>query len=302
MSGIAKPTGKHQLESVLANASIEVMARGASAAEDVSLHFPRGMDAHVTFLPDDTTANTEETCVRLREKGFNPIPHLTARNFVNRADLDRHLARLSDRAGVTRALVIAGDVDTPRGEFRSSLDVMQTGLLERHGLRSILLAGHPEGHPAVADRELDVALMEKIVYARSHELVPEIVTQFCFQADPIMAWLRRIRGLGIDAPVRIGVAGPANTATLLKFAMRCGIGNSLRVLRRRTNIAKLLGDVAPDEILEQVIARADGLGPISGMHIYMFGGMRKASSWLARARYQEQAPRPAQAVTGSTGS
>jgi methylenetetrahydrofolate reductase (NADPH) len=253
-------------------------------------------------LPDDAKASIEETCAPLLQRGFNPVPHLTARNFVDRADLDQHLSRLSAVAGVTRALVIAGDVDTPRGEFRSSLDLMRTGLLERHGIRSILLAGHPEGHPAVEDGELDAALMEKIAYARSHQLVAEIVTQFCFEADPIISWLRRIRGLGIDAPVRVGLAGPANPATLLKFAMRCGIGNSLRALRRRSNIAKLLGDVAPDEVLEQVAARAEGLGPISGIHLYMFGGMRKTSSWLTRARYQAQAINPPQAVSGSTGS
>jgi len=302
VSGMVRNPGKNRLETLLANVSIEVMARGVSAAEDVSSHFPGGMDTHVTFLPDDAKASIEETCAPLLQRGFNPVPHLTARNFVDRADLDRHLSRLSAVAGVTRVLVIAGDVDTPRGEYRSSLDVMRTGLLERHGIRSILLAGHPEGHPAVDDGELDTALMEKIAYARGHELVPEIVTQFCFEADPIIAWLRRIRGLGIDAPVRIGVAGPANAATLLKFAIRCGIGNSLRALRRRSNIGRLLGDVGPDEVLEQFAARAEGLGPLSGIHLYMFGGMRKASGWLAGARYQAQRTNSAQAVSGSTGS
>ena len=204
MDGLATSPGKSRLEYALANVSIEVMARGATAAEEVSRYFPGGTDVHVTFLPDDAKPDIEETCARLRQGGFNPVPHLTARNFADRADLDRHLSRLSAVAGVTRALVIAGDVDTPRGEFRSSLDVMRTGLLERHGIRSILLAGHPEGHPAVEDGELDAALKEKIAYARGHQLAPEIVTQFCFEAEPVIAWLRRIRGRWPDARRRSG--------------------------------------------------------------------------------------------------
>lgn len=287
-------TQKTELEQILANASIEVMARDASVAQRVRAHFPPGADVHVTFLPDDTVVHLESGCVRLSEMGYNPVPHLTARNIPDRGSLERNLARLSANAGVSRALLIGGDVDRPRGEFSASVDVMRTGLLERYGIRSVRLAGHPEGHPAVEDRELDAALLDKIAYARDHGLSPEIVTQFCFEAEPILDWLRHIRALGIDAPVRLGVAGPAGTATLLRFAVRCGIGNSLRALRRPASIGKLIGDTTPDEVLGDVAdrIRTERLGPIAGIHIYMFGGIQKTAEWLARARHQASLPAP----------
>jgi methylenetetrahydrofolate reductase (NADPH) len=269
---------------MLARVSIEVTARERGVAESVRAHFAAGTDVHVTFLPDDVRDKIVETAADLRRAGYNPTPHLTARGFAERAELDRHLERLSSEAKVTRVLSIAGDVDRPRGEFQSSIELMRTGLLARHGIRRVLVAGHPEGHPAVKDDELDAALREKVAFARAQGHDVEIVTQFCFEGEPILAWLKHIRGLGIDAPVRIGVAGPASTATLLKFAVRCGVGNSLRALRRRTNLGKLIGDTAPDEILEEVAAGADGLGPIAGVHIYMFGGLAKTSEWLERAR------------------
>ncbi|MEJ0027090.1 MAG: hypothetical protein WDN01_13765 [Rhizomicrobium sp.] len=280
---------------LLASASIEVTPREPGVAETLRGHFAPGTDVHVTFLPDDSPDKAAETCVRLRHAGFNPIPHLTARNFPDRDFLERQLSRLSDKARVTRALVIAGDVDRPRGTFTSSIEVIATGLLERNGLRTVLIAGHPEGHPAVAGDVLDAALLEKVAAVRAHGLEPEIVTQFCFEAEPIARWLARLRSMGIDAPVRIGVAGPAGTASLLKFAMRCGVGNSLRALRQRGSaIGKLMGDTTPDALLGDLAKtlRAGNFGPIAGIHLYMFGGVRKTAQWLNGARAEaENAPR-----------
>ena len=280
---------------LLASASIEVTPREPGVAQTLREHFAAGTDVHVTFLPDDSPDKAAETCGRLRQVGFNPIPHLTARNFTDRDVLERQLARLRDEAQVSRALVIAGDVDRPRGAFASSLDVIATGLLERHGIRTVLIAGHPEGHPAVPDDVLDSALIEKIAAARRHGLQAEIVTQFCFEAEPIARWLAHLRSLGIDAPVRIGVAGPASTASLLKFALRCGVGNSLRALRTRGGaIGKLMGDTTPDALLADLgrALRGGDFGEITGIHLYMFGGVRKTADWLKGARAgSESAPR-----------
>jgi len=292
---MAAETATNTCAELLASASIEVTPREPGVAETLREHFAAGTDVHVTFLPDDSADKAAETCVRLRQAGFNPIPHLTARNFLGRDALESQLARLSAQAQVTRALVIAGDVDRPRGPYSASVEIIETGLLERSGVQTVLIAGHPEGHPAVGDAVLDAALSDKIASARRHGLQPEIVTQFCFEAEPIARWLARLRASGIDVPVRIGVAGPASTASLLKFAMRCGVGNSLRALRLRGSaIGKLMGDTTPDALLADLAKtqRAQDLGPIAGIHLYMFGGVRKTAQWLNGARaLRESAPR-----------
>ena len=274
------------LRHVLEHVSIEVTSRAPRVADTLRRHFADGIDVHVTFLPDDALRTSEETCIGLRQAGYNPIPHLTARNFTDRGTLERHLARLAEEAQVSRVLVIAGDVERPKGEFTSSLDVMRTGLFEKHGIRSVLVAGHPEGHPDITDDMLDAALREKIACARERGLQTEIATQFCFESEPVFDWLARIRTHGIGVPVRIGVAGPAGTATLLKFGMRCGIGNSLRVLSRRTQLGKLIGNTSPDELVSALAAGLSerDLGPIAGIHLYLFGGARKTSAWLSAAR------------------
>ncbi len=276
------------LARLLAQASIEVTAQEPTIAEKLPQYFAPGTDVHVTYLPGEDRGVMEETCARLRQAGYEPVPHLTARNFVDAAEFEGHLARLSQRASVRRALVISGDVDKAKGAFDTSLKLMQTGLLGKYGVTSVRIAGHPEGHPSVADTAvLDQALVDKVAFAKANGLQAEIVTQFGFEAEPVLDWMQRLRGLGIDVPIRIGVAGPANTATLLKFAMRCGIGNSLRQLRKRGSaIGKLMGETRPDELLAELAAGIDarGLGPASGIHIYMFGGQKKTSEWLAGAR------------------
>ncbi len=297
----ADDTATQQLTALLADASIEVTPREPSIAQNLLGHFGPGTDVHVTFLPDDNQVNAAETCVRLRNVGYNPTPHLTARNFIDVETFAKHLANLSRDAQVNRALVIAGDVDRPRGNFAASIDLIGTGLIERSGIRTVLVAGHPEGHPVVDNAVLDEALAVKVRVLRERGLQPEIVTQFGFEAEPIVRWLSHLRDLGIDAPVRIGVAGPASTASLLKFAIRCGVGNSLRALRTRGGaIGKLMGDTTPEGLLVDLAAQLAGrnLGPVVGMHLYMFGGVRKTSEWLNGARRRAENAMPSRKIAG----
>ena len=279
-----QPAPAPRLAALLAHASIEVTARDPAIADRLRADFPRTADVHVTFLQDDDYGRFEETCRRLRLAGFNPVPHLTARNFASRDALDGHLGRLSEHAGVARALVIAGDVSRPRGPFATSLDLLQTDLLQRHGIGSVLIAGHPEGHPAASEATMHAALRDKIAYARAARLDVQIMTQFGFDAAAVLDWLARVRRLGIGVPVRVGVAGPASTAALVKFAVHCGVGNSVRALRARgAAIGKLMGETRPDVLL-RALAHGwtdPGIGAISGIHFYMFGGPARTARWLA---------------------
>ena len=51
-----------------------------------------------------------------------------------------------------------------------------------------------------------------------------VVTQFCFEAEPVIAWDRRIQAEGNRLPIYIGVPGLATIKTLLAHAKACGIG------------------------------------------------------------------------------
>ena len=73
-----------------------------------------------------------------------------------------------------------------------------------------------------------------------------LVTQFFFEHKPFLHWVGE-RAQGVGARLVGGVAGPARTATLLKFAMRCGVGPSIRALSvHPSTFMRLIGDHGPN--------------------------------------------------------
>ena len=134
------------LASLLSSASVEISSRGHQVPE-LREHFRPGTDVTITFLPGDNYRHNVETAAALRRAGYNPVPHIAAREMVSREALDDFLARARGEADVTRMVLIAGDVAAARGPFKSSLDVCASGLIEARGIARLSVAGHPEGHP-----------------------------------------------------------------------------------------------------------------------------------------------------------
>jgi methylenetetrahydrofolate reductase (NADPH) len=189
------------------------------------------------------------------------------------------LARLSGDAGVDQVLAIGGDCDRPAGPFDSSLQVLETDLLQKYRITRVGLAGYPEGNPRISTPVLEAALNTKIAHARKSGLQPYVVTQFCFEAAPILDWVRTIRARGIDVPVRVGLAGPASVTTLMKFALRCGVGNSVRALSLRgAAIARMLSESGPERVIAGLAPSAPELG-IEGLHFFTFGGFARTAAW-----------------------
>ncbi len=224
------PGSPRELASLLPSASVEVSSRGHQL-QDLRDNFAPGTDVTITFLPGDNYRHTIETAAVLRRAGFNPVPHIAAREMPSREALDDFLARARGEADIRRVLLIAGDVAIARGPFKSSREVATSGLLETHGITAVSVAGHPEGHPFL-DTAGTFSLLEAWRdWGRTNSIAVSIVTQFCFESAPILGLLGDLDAHNIALPVIVGLAGPASPATLSKFALRCGIGNSIRALR-----------------------------------------------------------------------
>jgi len=270
-----------RLAALLPSASVEISSRGHQIAE-LREHFAEGTAVTITFLPGDNYRHNVETSAALRRAGFNPVPHIAAREMASHKALDDFLARARGEAGVTRILLIAGDVATTRGPFRSTRDVRASGLIELHGIESVSVAGHPEGHPFLEPPDATKALGGWRDWGRQTETQVDVVTQFCFESTPILQWIAELDRTGIDLPVIVGLAGPATPATLTKFALRCGIGNSIRALRAQIGrFGRLLTDTGPDDVVRGLCsAPAAATASIAGFHLFPFGGLRKAGRWL----------------------
>jgi methylenetetrahydrofolate reductase (NADH) len=285
-----------RLSGLLASASVEISSSG-NQLEELAGRFAAGTDVSITFLPGDNYRHNVETAASLRRAGFNPVPHIAAREMPSRAALDDFLARLGGEANVRRVVLIAGDVAAAKGPFKSSRDVATSGLIEAHGINSVSVAGYPEGHPWLeGDHAFDALAAWRDWGGRSGVRV-DVVTQFCFEAAPIVSWIGELQARGIDLPVTIGLAGPATLATLTKFGLRCGIGNSMRALRGQIGrFGRLLTDNGPDDVVRDLLAAPPvATAPISGFHLFPFGGLRKAGAWLREFEHELQmaAPRAA---------
>ncbi len=277
------------LVSLLASASVEISSRGHQLLE-LGDHFAAGTDVTITFLPGDNYRHNVETASALRRAGFNPVPHIAAREIASREALDDFLARLRSEADVRRVLLIAGDVAGARGPFKASRDVADSGLLQAHGIAHVSVAGHPEGHPYLDEAGTLMVLEAWRDWGQKTRIRVDLVTQFCFESAPILNLLGKLGSLGIDLPVIVGLAGPATPATLTKFALRCGIGNSIRALSGQIGrYGRLLADTGPDDIMRGLQAVPPPMTQaIAGFHLFPFGGLRKARNWLRG--YPQAAP------------
>ena len=273
-------TGQRDLLELLPSASVEVSSRGLRL-DQLSDNFAKGCDVTITFLPGDNFRGNIETAAALRLAGYNPVPHIAAREIASRQALDDFLARLSGEADVRRVLLVAGDVAGARGPFRASRDLATTGLLQAHGISSVSVAGHPEGHPFLDDAATFKLLQGWQDFSRDSGIHIDILTQFCFESAPILAFIGELDARGVGLPVTVGLAGPASPATLTKFALRCGIGNSIRSLRSQIGrFGRLLMDTGPDDIMRGLqLAPEVVTASISGFHLFPFGGLRKAAEW-----------------------
>jgi methylenetetrahydrofolate reductase (NADH) len=270
-----------RLAALLPQASVEVSSRGHQL-DQLSDHFGPGIDVTITFLPGDNYRHNVETAIALRRAGFNPVPHIAAREMASRQALDDFLARARLEADVSRILVVAGDVALARGPFKSSLDIRSSGLIEARGIRSVSVAGHPEGHPYLDAGNALANLADWHDWGQGTGIAVDIVSQFCFESGPILGWMKALDARGIALPVIVGLAGPATPATLTKFALRCGIGNSMRAVRSQIGrFGRLLADAGPDDVVRGLdAAPAAATAGVTGFHFFPFGGLRKTGRWL----------------------
>jgi methylenetetrahydrofolate reductase (NADPH) len=272
---------RRRIAAFMAQASFET-ARLASGNLSALSGLAPGTPIYVTAVPARPLAEQIDIAERIAAAGLEPVPHIAARGFASTAALDRHLERLVAEARARRVLVIGGDHATPAGPFHTALEAIESGLLQARGIVEIAVAGYPDGHRRLGAAELDRVLAAKLEVAAATGLAIHIVTQFGFAAAPIRAWIARLRNQGIDHKVRIGLAGPATLADLLRYARICGVAASAQALARQVGLAKpVFGMMAPDAVLRP-LAESSDLGDIAP-HFYAFGGLAAAARWATAA-------------------
>lgn len=274
---------KGALASFLRGYSAEVTARDRKGIEAAPDQMPRGSEIFIAAIPGEEPARIVAAAVQLSRSGLKVMPHVVARNIADRAALDDMLARLAGEAGVDRAHVVGGDRDKPEGEYDSSLQLLQTGLFQKHGITTVTIASYPEGHPRISDAVLAQALKDKLRVCAEGGMNVSLVSQFAFDAEPIIGLARWLRAEGIAAGLRAGVVGPADRAALIRYGLMCGVGASLRALKERHELARsVMSGETPEALLTEVaLARlADPSLGITGVHFFTFGALGKSTRFV----------------------
>jgi methylenetetrahydrofolate reductase (NADPH) len=269
-----------------ANWSIEVTPTGATKIDSFAALLAENTSINVTFLPGTDPNDTIAVAKRLSDEGMNAIPHIAARSLSDKDQLDGLLKRMTSEANVSEVLVIGGGVDKPVGAFDNTMQVLNTGLIQKYGISRIGVSGHPEGSPDIHDDALAQAIADKNAFAVSEGLSLYMETQFCFDAAAVLSWERAIREAGNALPIRVGIPGPATIKTLFRFAQISGIGPSMRFIAKQArNVAKLMTVQSPHLLLAGL---ANGMSNaptgedkclIQHFHYYPFGGFAKTAAY-----------------------
>ncbi|MBN8818269.1 MAG: methylenetetrahydrofolate reductase [Sphingomonas sp.] len=272
---------KTALSTLFTDYSLEITPKDVEALQNAAHMIPQGTLISCTFLPGAEFEDRVVAARAIQDLGFKPVPHISARRLLVKEDLNRFLDMLAAQIDLKHVFVIAGDPSEPLGPYDDALAVINSGTLKAYGIEHVGISGYPEGHPDITNEKLAKAMADKVASLKEQGIDYSIMTQFGFDADPVLDWLKQIRSEGIDGAVRIGLAGPASIKTLLRFAARCGVGTSAKVVKKYgLSITSLIGSAGPDPVIADLVP---ALGAEHGkvhLHFYPFGGLVKTNEWI----------------------
>jgi methylenetetrahydrofolate reductase (NADPH) len=243
-------------------ARFEVLPFAGIEAEAARL--PQPIRLAVTCSPMHGPDRGVEVATRLCGSGHSVTVHVAARLVRDRAHLDALLAGMAD-ACVDDLFLIGGDAERPLGEYSSAVDLLP--VIAEHSRRpaTIGIAGYPEGHPRVADDELEDALREK------SRLADYVVTQMCFEPDALHRWVERHGEL----PVFIGMPGKVGRRKLLRMSARIGVGPSVDFLRKQRGLRRLLSRRSTVDRLYAELGRLE----VAGFQFFTFNELVDTCEW-----------------------
>jgi methylenetetrahydrofolate reductase (NADPH) len=274
---------------LLEDFSIEILPSSArTSLAKSAAKLPRGTEVYIAH-----TSNSSEQIVDAGEavfaSGLTPVPHLPVRRFESKEALRSLLKSLVSRAGVRKVLLIGGDCAKPLGPFDECLDAVRSGVLQDFGIRCVVFAGHPEGHPKVDADALTRSLSAKCLYAAREGMEVQLTTQFVFDIRKVLDWHASVIAPMLPGtPINVGLPGLVRTATLLRFAAECGVQASFEMLKNhaRRAIGLVTSTFSPGEDLSKL---ADGVAQepasaIRSAHFFPFAAFSRTVDWAVAAR------------------
>lgn len=270
-----------RISELLIGGSLEMSPRELHRAGEVAALLPADSCVYIPSLPGLPLARTLEAVAAIRAAGLDPVPHVSARRIRDRDEFAEFLKKAVAEQRVHRVLLLGGDEPKPKGPFRDSLQILESGLLRDSGIREIGVAGYPEGHPRISN--LAESFDKKRRMANEQGLGLYVVTQFSFAPSRVVEYCANLARTAPEVSIYVGVAGPTDPIALARYAQLCGVSVSLRALKNLgTGIARLVTNIDPREQLVAIARYSRSREPsnVVGVHIYSFGGAAKTAAWM----------------------
>ncbi len=270
------------LDHILREPSLEMTGKDIPGLLEAATSIPSETRVNVTYLGNEDLPTRVAASRAVAQHGFTPVPHISARRLQSERELAEFLAALQAAGATDSVFAVAGDPSSPLGPYEDALALIESGMLQRFGVRHVSISGYPEGHPQISDAKLWLALERKIGALGDRGLDATILTQFLFDADAAVSWIEAVRARGFDTPVRIGVPGPAGVKRLLSYAKRFGISSSAGIAQKYGfSLTNLLGTAGPDRFITDLASKLDPAvhGHVQ-LHFYTFGGLAATAGWI----------------------
>ena len=262
-------------------ASIEILPTQVIKVASLSELFAKGTEIYLPLLRGDDLNLSVIAAKKILGERMVATPHLAARSVPDASQLDEWLHELAE-AGCNRLMLIAGDPLTHQGPYRDTLDVLSSGLLEKHGFTHLGVAAHPDGHVHASETDVRSALEIKKAYAREKDVHMWVVTQFVFDMTNFAKWLDEWEEAFDFLPIHVGLAGPTSLVSLMRYAAHCGVATSVKMLLTNRNSRRLMSSWNPDDQLKELYELCGNhVGRrLKGLHLFPFGGLESAARWL----------------------
>lgn len=262
-------------------ASIEILPTQVIKAPPLSELFAEGTEIYLPLLRGDDLNLSVTAAKKILGERMVATPHLAARSVPGASQLDEWLHELAE-AGCNRLMLIAGDPLTHQGPYRDTLDVLSSGLLEKHGFIHLGVAAHPDGHVHASESDVRSALEIKKTYAREKNVHMWVVTQFVFDMTNFAKWLDEWEEAFDFLPIYVGLAGPTSLPSLMRYAAHCGVATSVKMLLTNRNSRRLMSSWNPDDQLKELYELCGNhvSRRLKGLHLFPFGGLESAARWL----------------------
>jgi len=169
-----------------------------------------------------TRERTRATVRRiLDETSLTPAAHLTCIGGA-RSEIEDS-ARDYWHSGVRRLVALRGDIPADDAEhgvrpdgFSCAAELLPA--LRKIGDFDISVAGYPAVHPDATSPRADIDYLKRKVDAGANR----VITQFCFNDEPILRFRDRAVAAGVDVPIVPGILPVVDFAKVARFSRSCG--------------------------------------------------------------------------------